>query len=47
MGILAASIVGSTILPLVAAPGEPPVAERDVPEVAKFIIIGDWTTMPL
>jgi hypothetical protein len=39
MSILAASLAGSAIVLLVAAPGEPPVAEGDVPDVAKAAVI--------
>jgi hypothetical protein len=39
MSILAASLAGSAIVLLVAAPGEPPVAERDAPEVAKSAVV--------
>ncbi len=39
MSILAASLTGSAMVLLVAAPGEPPVAERDVPDVAKAAVI--------
>ncbi|HEY6259494.1 MAG TPA: hypothetical protein VIY51_27250 [Xanthobacteraceae bacterium] len=39
MTTLAASLAGSAIVLLVAAPGEPPVAERDVPDVAKTAVI--------
>jgi hypothetical protein len=39
MNILAASITASAILLRVAAPGEPPIAERDVPEAAKSAVI--------
>jgi hypothetical protein len=39
MSMLAASLAGAAIILLVAAPGEPPVAERDVPDVAKAAVI--------
>jgi hypothetical protein len=39
MSLLAASLAGAAIVVLVAAPGEPPVAERDVPDVAKAAVI--------
>lgn len=39
MSILAAALTGSAIILLVAAPGEPPVAEHDVPGVAKAAVI--------
>ena len=39
MSMLAAALTGTTIVLLVAAPGEPPVAERDVPDVAKAAVI--------
>lgn len=38
MSMLATSIAGTAIIVLVAAPGEPPVAERDVPDVAKAAV---------
>jgi hypothetical protein len=39
MSMLAAALAGTTIAVLIAAPGEPPVAERDVPDAAKAAII--------
>ena len=39
MSILAASLTGSAIVLLVAAPWEPPIAGRDVPDVAKAAVI--------
>jgi hypothetical protein len=39
MSILAASLTGSAIVLLVAAPGEPPISGRDVPDVAKAAVI--------
>ncbi len=39
MSTLAAALTGTAIVLLVAAPGEPPVAERDVPDVAKAAVI--------
>ena len=39
MSILAASLTGSTIVLLMAAPGEPPIAERNIPDVAKAAVI--------
>src|SRR5258708_9652050 len=39
MSMLAASLAGSAIIVLVAAPGEPPIAERDVPDAAKAAVI--------
>jgi hypothetical protein len=39
MSILAASLTGPAIVLLVAAPGEPPIAERDVPDAAKAAVI--------
>jgi hypothetical protein len=39
MSMLAAALTVTTIVLLVAAPGEPPVAERDVPDVAKAAVI--------
>ena len=39
MSILAASLARSAIALLVAAPGEAPVAEHDVPDVAKAAVI--------
>jgi hypothetical protein len=39
MSMLAAPLAGAAIIALVAAPGEPPVAERDVPDVAKAAVI--------
>jgi hypothetical protein len=39
MSILAASLTGSAIVLLVAAPGEPSIAERDVPDVARAAVI--------
>jgi hypothetical protein len=38
MSILAASLAGSAMVVLVAAPGEPPVAERNISEVAKAAV---------
>ena len=38
MSFLASSLAGSAMVVLVAAPGEPPVAERDIPEVAKAAV---------
>jgi hypothetical protein len=34
-----AVLAGSAIVSMVAAPGEPPVAERDVPDVAKAAVL--------
>ena len=39
MSLLATSLAGAAVIVLVAAPGEPPVAERDVPDVAKAAVI--------
>jgi hypothetical protein len=39
MSMLVASLTGTAIVVLVAAPGEPPVAARDVPDVAKAAVI--------
>jgi hypothetical protein len=39
MSIAAASFMASALVLLVAAPGEPPVAERDVPDAAKAAVI--------
>ena len=39
MSLLAASLAGTALIVLVAAPGEPPIAERDVPDVAKAAVI--------
>jgi hypothetical protein len=39
MSILAASLTGPAIVLLVAAPGEPPIAERDVPDAARAAVI--------
>jgi hypothetical protein len=39
MSILAAWLTGSAMVVLVAAPGEPQVAERDVPDVVKAAVI--------
>jgi hypothetical protein len=39
MSTLAASLTAIAIVLLVAAPGEPPVAERDVPDAAKAAVI--------
>jgi hypothetical protein len=39
MSMLAASLTGAAIAVLVAAPGEPPVVERDVPNVAKAAVM--------
>lgn len=39
MSIFAASLTGSAMILLVAAPGEPPIAEHDVPDVAKAAVI--------
>jgi hypothetical protein len=48
MTMLPAAFAGSAILLLVAAPGEPPVAERDVPDVAKAAVLRrlDANVMP-
>jgi hypothetical protein len=39
MTLLAASMMGSAVFLLAAAPGEPPIAERDVPDVAKAAVM--------
>jgi len=39
MTILVAALAGPAIALLVAAPGEPPVAEHDVPDAAKAAVI--------
>ena len=39
MSILAAALTGSAMFLLVAAPGEPPIAEHNVPRVAKEAVI--------
>jgi hypothetical protein len=39
MTILATALAGSAIVLLMAAPGEPPVAERNAPEVAKSAVV--------
>jgi hypothetical protein len=39
MSILASSLAGSTLVMLVAAPGEPPIAQGDVPDVARAAVI--------
>jgi hypothetical protein len=39
MSMLAASLAGSAMVVLAAAPGEPSVSERDVPDVVKAAVI--------
>lgn len=39
MSMLAGSLTGAAIVLLVAAPGEPPVAAHDVPDVAKVAVV--------